>query len=418
MRPYPAAVATWGVAAANLILLFWAVHLKNPHLLTIRSYETPLLVAVGVVLFAAVRRIEGGRVTKGVLRGAALAVVAITLTGEAWYRYQAWEVMRFEPQIARHIGARFVAGYRSFEQIEPLVRRGLVAGVFISGRNVAGRGSGALRREIAALQAVRKSAGLPPLLIATDQEGGAVSRLSPPLERSPSLGEVVKGARDEREAAELARTYGERQAASLAELGVNVNFSPVVDLKSGEAPSPLDFHSRIEQRSPGADPRRVARVAEAYARGLLAYGVRPTFKHFPGLGGIAGDTHHFSATVTRSRARLAAREWLPFRRATTIDGALIMLSHVRLPAIDPSGPVSLSRKAVALLRGEWGFNGTLITDDLTMAAVYDRGICGATERALAAGVDLLLVAYDYEQIYPALHCAARAAATASIASSL
>lgn len=393
------------LTSLSLLLLFWSVHLKDPHLLSFRSYETPTLLLAAMFLLGVGRHIEQGVVRRS-LYGVIVASMVTTLEGEATYRYQVWTVERLEQGIAKHIGRRFIAGYSSFNQIEPLVRRGLVAGVFLTTRNVAGRDAAAIRQEIAVLQQARKEAGLSPLLVATDQEGGLVSRLSPPLERTPSLGTLLAKPLDDAEVVRLAWEYGRRQGEELADLGVNINFSPVVDLGSDGAPAPLDFHTRIDLRALGEDPRRVALASEAYARGLAARGVRATFKHFPGLGGVTADTHHFSAVIERSRGRLNAREWLPFRRAGAVDGALIMLSHVVLPSIDPYQPVSLSREVVqGVLREEWGFTGTLVTDDLTMGAVYRGGVCPATRKALEAGVDLLLVAYDHEKIYPAIYCA-------------
>jgi len=82
-----------------------------------------------------------------------------------------------------------------------------------------------------------------------------------------------------------------------------------------------------------------------------------------------------------------------------------MLAHVTVAAVDPDRPASQSRRVVDLLRRQWGFRGRLITDDLTMAPVYERGLCAAVVDALNAGVDLLLVAYDTDQYFPAMACA-------------
>ena len=87
-----------------------------------------------------------------------------------------------------------------------------------------------------------------------------------------------------------------------------------------------------------------------------------------------------------------------------------MLGHVILAELDAAYPVSFSRKIVQrVIRGEWGYQGLLVTDDLTMGAAYNRGLCDATVRALDAGVDLLLIAFDHDKYFDAMHCAQRAA---------
>ena len=125
---------------------------------------------------------------------------------------------------------------------------------------------------------------------------------------------------------------------------------------------------------------------------------------------MAGDTHHFPASLDTPLATLEASDWRPFRELAPALDAYIMLGHVTLPALDRAYPASFSAPVVSgLIRGTWGFEGVLITDDLSMGAAYLRGLCNAVVHGLNAGVDLLLIAYDEEQIVPALDCAARAA---------
>ncbi|WP_456654676.1 hypothetical protein [Bradyrhizobium sp. JR3.5] len=96
-------------------------------------------------------------------------------------------VRQTEPVLARSLGQHFIIGYRSFDEVAPLVEKGFVAGIYVTRRNVAGRTAGALKAEIATLQARRRAAGLPPLVVATDQDGGIVSHLALPLTRLPAL---------------------------------------------------------------------------------------------------------------------------------------------------------------------------------------------------------------------------------------
>jgi beta-N-acetylhexosaminidase len=186
----------------------------------------------------------------------------------------------------------------------------------------------------------------------------------------------------------------------------------VVDLKIASPEKWEDRHTLIGQRAIDGDPRIVARIATAYGKGLIAAGVQPTVKHFPGLGRVKADTHLVQASLAINPEERAA-DWLPFREVTAATGAAMMLSHVHLPDIDPGKPASISRVVVQdVLRKEggegWNYQGLLITDDFNMGAVYADGVGRAAIAALDAGVDLILVSYDPDQYYRALYAAWRA----------
>ncbi|MEQ9366998.1 MAG: glycoside hydrolase family 3 N-terminal domain-containing protein [Leptospirales bacterium] len=329
------------------------------------------------------------------------------------------------------IGEHLIVGYRDPAFVFELIEHDAIGGVFITHHNVRERAIPQIRNEIAGFQARRKLLGRPPLWIATDQEGGSVSRLSPPLERQPFLSALLPPAFEgnmdgnpgswTRSAAlaQRLREHGAAQGVALADLGVNVNFSPVVDLrvpareKTDSAMGWLDAFSRIETRAIHRDPRVVAFAAGEYARGLLQNGVYPTLKHFPGLGRLAADTHWFAAALPDGPATLRKHDWHPFRslgvalprasRAAMIPW--IMLGHAHVPGIDPRYPASHSEKIVrGLLREAWKYDGVLITDDMNMRPIIlgDGGMGGAAVRALNADVDLLLISYDGENVYPVL----------------
>lgn len=315
-------------------------------------------------------------------------------------------VLQGSPE-ARLLGRHFMVGYTSLDEVAALSARGLIGGIYVTRRNVERKSAAELRAEIASLQATRQAAGLPPLWVAADQEGGEVAHLSPLLEPLPALRDWV-GAAEGRQLETLARQYGERQARGLASVGVNLNLGPVVDLMPRYAGPLVDVHTRIASRAISADPQRVARVSGAYAAGALAEGVRPTLKHFPGLGRVEVDTHFFAGRLQGSVEELARTDWLPFRETAKLAGAM-MVGHVVVEAVDAEAPASLSKAVVGgLLRGQWGFDGIVITDDLNMGPVARRGICRATVEALQAGVDLLLLAYDAKPYYRAMTCASAA----------
>jgi beta-N-acetylhexosaminidase len=390
-------------------LWFWAWHLKDPHLLFMRAWELPVLLGASAFGIAVAWRLARGRL-RPVALGLAFASLLTALCNEAASRQHRADVEAASGPVAQALGARFIVGYDDAAQLRDLVRKGLIGGIFVTGRNVKGRTAAALRDEIAGLQALRREAGLPPLVVATDQEGGAVSRLSPLVERQPALATLLDADVPDDELSQRARAYGAQQGRALAALGITLNFSPVVDLRPGRAPGRWDFHTRIDERAISADPAVTAQVALAYEQGLESAGVRGTLKHFPGLAGVTEDTHHFAAVLHTPAARLATHDWKPFQEVSKQSDAAIMLGHVILAELDAEHPVSFSRKIVQrVIRGEWGYQGLLVTDDLTMGAAYNRGLCDATVRALGAGVDLLLIAYDHDKYFDAMHCALQAA---------
>jgi beta-N-acetylhexosaminidase len=340
----------------------------------------------------------------------ALALAAATLWGEAAFRFVRQDVLRAEPLALESLGNHVIVGYRDLAEVRALVERRAIAGIFLSGRNVAGRPALEIKAEIADLQAVRARQGLPPLWVAADQEGGLVSRLSPPLSRTKSLAELMRIYLDPNERIAAARELAATHGRELAGLGVNVNFAPVVDLNH-HVVNPNDRYSRIHQRAISSEPQLVADIAGHYCAVLADAGVHCTLKHFPGLGRVFEDTHREAANLTTGAAELMATDWIPFRALAHRPGAFTMLGHARLTAIDPTRPVSYSGPAVGgLLRGEWAHDGVLITDDFCMEAVSGspQGLAGGGIEALQAGVDLILIAFDPDQYYPVMHALLKA----------
>ncbi|HLD68415.1 MAG TPA: glycoside hydrolase family 3 N-terminal domain-containing protein [Pseudomonas sp.] len=410
------ALLRW-LLALGLLALAW--YGRDPHLLGMRPFIVPLLGLVsGLGLFWVFRR--PSRLARKAWAALLVVGLGMGLAQEALFQWHKAVVLGSGgSKEAQRLGRHFVLGYTDLDEVLPLVAGGLIGGIFITRRNVEGKTARQIGEEIGALQALRKAAGLPPLIVSTDQEGGIVSRLSPPLPLQPALAGLVLDSRSPEAQAAIARAYGAEQGGALAALGITLNFSPVLDLKVERAKNPLDLHSLIHLRALSADPDTVTRVAQAYAEGLQAQGVRPTLKHFPGLGRIASDTHHFSAVLDTPIEQLSAHDWRPFRQLMAQTRAWVMLGHVILPELDSRYPVSLSRPVVQqVLRQEFAYQGVLISDDLTMAAAQRFGACQTGAQALNAGVDLLLIAYDPDQYYSALHCALRAQADGELDSVL
>ncbi len=218
-----------------------------------------------------------------------------------------------------------------------------------------------------------------PILI--DQEGGRVARMRAPLWRDwlPALDDCARLPDEDTRARAMFLRY-RLIAQELRAVGIDVNCAPVLDLAGPST------HAVIRNRCLGSDPAEVATVGRGAALGMLAGGVLPVLKHMPGQGRAALDSHAELPRVTAARAELEA-DFAPFRALA--DLPMAMTGHVVFEAIDPEAPATLSPRMVRLMREEIGFDGLLVTDDLSMHALsgpFERRV----ERALAAGCDMLL----------------------------
>ncbi|MEU7917268.1 glycoside hydrolase family 3 N-terminal domain-containing protein [Micromonospora zamorensis] len=227
-------------------------------------------------------------------------------------------------------------------------------------------------------------AGRPDALIAIDEEGGDVTRLAHTT-GSPYPGNAALGAIGD---VALTRRIYQSIGAELAALGITVNLAPTVDVNTA------DDNPVIGTRSFGADPVRVAAHSAAAVTGLQAAGVAACAKHFPGHGATVTDSHHELPTVDAPLALLRQRDLPPFAAVVAAGARAVMTAHIRVPALTGTDPATFSRAVlVDLLRAEYGFTGTVITDALEMkgAAVAAGGVGPAAVRALAAGADLLCI---------------------------
>ncbi len=337
-----------------------------------------------------------------VLVAAFSAVVALGV--EAQFRLASWRVTNADPAALERVGRHVMTGYRDPAFVRGLIERRAIAGIFVTRRNVGERSVEAIAAEIAGFQAIRARQGLPPLWVATDQEGGGVSRLSPPLTRLPVLAETVRSAMTDAARTKAVDDYAATHGRELASVGVNLNFAPVVDLDHGVR-NPGDAFSRIWERAISRDPAIVADVAGRYCDGLARHGVHCTLKDFPGLGRVFEDTHRSAGRLDASVAELEASDWIPFRQVMGRPGNFVMVAHVVLGGFHPSSVVSTSSEVVGgLVRERWHHDGPLITDDMCMGPIYFGwdGIGGAAVRSLGAGVDMLLVSWDGDQVYRVL----------------
>lgn len=381
-------------------LLFWA---------SWRYYTFWAIIICGLALIvweaSKLTRVKNKRkVSSFLIVAIASFSLSYTLIVETRFQGTKYSVLNADPQKLENLGQHFIVGYRNFDEIENLVTKNAIGGVFITARNVKNKTKQDIQQEIKALQDIRRDRNLPPLWIATDQEGGIVSRLSPPLTRLPQLSSIAASEKNIEAKKDAVIKYATTQAKGLAEIGVNVNFAPVVDLNKGII-SPEDKFSKIYQRAISSEPVVVAKVALWYCQTLEKYAVRCTIKHFPGLGRVTTDTHIADAELNASLEELTRDDWVPFREVMAKSQAFTMLGHAKLTAVDPKHPVSFSSQIVnETIRKNWQHDGILITDDFSMQAVYGSqdGLQTATIKALNAGVDLILIAYDKDLYYEAI----------------
>jgi beta-N-acetylhexosaminidase len=258
-----------------------------------------------------------------------------------------------------------------------------IAGVVLFNRNL---GTPA---EIAALTRSLQGAtpaGDPPLVISIDQEGGRVQRIKAPLTVWPPMARV--GAQGDEA---LSEKVGAALGAELAALGFNVDYAPVLDVRTNPV------NEVIGDRAFATTPQPAAQHALAFWRGLEKSGVRGCGKHYPGHGDTVADSHLELPRVDHDEVRLRAVELAPFVAAAHANVPMMMTAHVVYPAIDPL-PATLSRRWLTeILRGELGYRGVILTDDLDMKAVAAHFPVEETvTKSLIAGADAFLACRDPE----------------------
>ncbi len=225
-----------------------------------------------------------------------------------------------------------------------------------------------------------------PLLVAIDHEGGWVLRFKSGV--TPFPGNAALGrARDPR----LAYAVGRQMARELAPLGIRMNLAPVLDVATE------DYNPGIGIRSFGPDPKLAARLGAAFVRGMQDSGVSACAKHFPGKGAATVDAHIDLPTIRLPRAAFSRTHLAPFRAACAAGVDAVMTSHVRFPTFDKE-VATFSRKIVGdVLRGELGYDGLVVSDDLCMGAITKRWpVAEATLKCLDAGHDVLMIAHDLQ----------------------
>lgn len=272
-----------------------------------------------------------------------------------------------------------VSGLVLTEDERQFVRSARPAGLILFARNCQSH------EQIKALVGEFKSAaGADDVLVLIDQEGGRVQRLRPPLGRAlpPGAAYGHMYATEQLEACRSAFLAARLLAQDLRALGINTNCAPVLDV-----PVP-GSHDVIGDRAYGREPAQVAALGRAVAEGYMAGGVLPVIKHIPGHGRATKDSHHDLPVVDTPAAELALTDFAPFKLLSDLPAA--MSAHVVFTAIDPDAPASTSAIVTGeIIRGHIGFNGLLMSDDLSMKALKGT-IRQSAEAVISAGSDVTL----------------------------
>ena len=261
-----------------------------------------------------------------------------------------------------------------------------VGGIILFDRNMESKDQ--VKTLITDINKAGKSAGLTPLFLGIDQEGGAVARMDDKLIKVPPAEELGKAPIEQ--AASLAKQSG----AELKDLGFNINFAPVADL------------GLIYGCSFSTNPDEVVRYAGAVGKAYDEAGLWYSYKHFPGIGKTDVDLHADTSIVPVSKETLLSEDtkvFIDLIKQSKPNTYTIMVSHAMYPQIDPDHPASLSKAIITdWLRKDIGYNGVVVTDDMDMGALAKHYTFGdMAVQSILAGSDILLVCHEYEHMQEA-----------------
>lgn len=237
-----------------------------------------------------------------------------------------------------------------------------------------------------------------PVFLSVDEEGGTVARVA----KNDAFGVTDVGNMSDIGAtgdAQNAYNAGVTIGTYLKQLGFNVDYAPVADVLTNQD------NTVIGTRSFGSDASVVADMVTKELEGLSSQGVFGVVKHFPGHGGVSGDSHDGAVTLDKSLEELMQTEFVPFQKAVENGVSFVMVGHISVPqVVGDNTPASLSQMMVSnVLREQLGYQGIVITDAMNMGAITGSYTADqAAVMAVNAGVDMILMPQDYETAYNGL----------------
>ena len=294
--------------------------------------------------------------------------------------------------LEKKIGQMLLVGFQGTRVTEshPIIhhiRENQIGGILLSEANIEVGQGGDSHEQIKRLTSLLQEVSPVPLFIAIDYEGGHVSRLKPEYGFSPTRSAKSLGLENNLLAT---RTQASAMAGLLEDLGINVNFAPVLDL----AVNPKNPVIVKKNRSFSADPFIVTNHARAFIQAHHEKGILCAVKHFPGHGSSIHDTHQARTDITHT---WVPEELIPFRKLIS-EGCpdFVMAAHVFHRRIDDANPATLSSKALTtILRGQLKYDGVILADDMHMRAIIQEyDLTHAVIRAINAGVDILVFTYN------------------------
>ena len=242
-----------------------------------------------------------------------------------------------------------------------------------------------------------------PLFISVDEEGGSVARIGQNSNMHttsfPTMEEI--GAMDDEE---YAYNMGVTIGKEIKDLGFNLDFAPVADVKTNE------YNTEIGTRSFGSDAKLVSKMVTQVVKGIQDQGISATLKHFPGHGSTSGDSHVSAVNADTDLLGLRSTEFKPFKAGIDAGADFVMISHISISKVTESTvPACMSKLVINnMLRQELGFGGIVITDAMDMGAVTKKYEPGeAAVNCIKAGVDIILMSPDYEKAYQAVYDAVK-----------
>lgn len=244
-----------------------------------------------------------------------------------------------------------------------------------------------------------------PLWMSVDEEGGRVTRMPKEFAKVPTAKAIGS-----KNSEALSQGIGAVLGRELSGFGLNMDFAPVLDINSNPN-NPV-----IGDRSFGNKADVVSRLGIATMEGIRKEGVVPVVKHFPGHGDTSVDSHIGLPVVNHDLSRLRKLELIPFKEAVENKADVVMIAHLLMPKLDPDHPASFSKKVITdLLRNELGFQGVVISDDMTMGAIEKNYEIGkASVEAILAGGNIVLVGHDAEKEKTAIRALKKAVADGTI----
>jgi beta-N-acetylhexosaminidase len=292
--------------------------------------------------------------------------------------------------VEQKVGQLFIVGFpqqRVDPQLEAFIKKYKLSSFILFKRNILNLAQVAQMNARLQEVAMGNTQIIP--LIAVDQEGGHVARVPtrPPIPSAMSVGQTEDPA--------LAHSLGQETAKIIRTLGFNMNLAPVLDVASPET------ESFIGLRSFGSDATRVGLIGAALSQGLLDEAVVPTAKHFPGVGSVVDDPHKKSVEYNAPAKDIFEKDLKPFEDFAKLGpNTAIMMSHFSYPTLDPTkSPATLSPHIIKeILRGQLGYQGLVITDDIQMKGLANAGTSyDAALKALNAGADLIMMTWSFKQ---------------------